>query len=169
MFMRSGQLFSHGESASSWQTPGPAAVRDDVVFVLLAEMAQGGEHRIGRRLAQAAQRALANHAAELIQHGQVVACAPRPSVTRFRMRSALFKSHAARHAFAARLGMGELDEVARHVDHAVVFIHDHHAAGAHDGAELREVFVVDRAYRTSRRECIRPRDRRSARLSRDGR
>ena len=40
--------------------------------------------------------------------------------------------------------MGELDKVAGHIDHAVVFVHDHHAAGAHDGADLRQALVIDR-------------------------
>ena len=39
--------------------------------------------------------------------------------------------------------MREFDEVAGHIDHAVVFVHDHHAAGAHDGADLRQALVVD--------------------------
>ena len=39
--------------------------------------------------------------------------------------------------------MGELDEVAGDVDHAVVFVHHDHAAGAHDRADLRERLVVD--------------------------
>ena len=40
--------------------------------------------------------------------------------------------------------MGELDEVAGDVHHAVVFIHHHHAAGAHDGADLGQGLVVHR-------------------------
>ena len=52
--------------------------------------------------------------------------------------------HAARHALAAGFRMGELDEVAGHVHHAVVFIHHHHAARAHDGAELRQRLVIHR-------------------------
>ena len=56
----------------------------------------------------------------------------------------LVEADAAGDAFAAGLGVRELDEVAGHIDHAVVFVHDHHAAGAHDGADLREAFVIDR-------------------------
>jgi len=33
-----------------------------------------------------------------------------------------------RHTLAARLGMRELDEISSHVNHAVVVIHDDHAA-----------------------------------------
>jgi hypothetical protein len=38
------------------------AVRDNVVFILFAEMANGGEHRIGRGLAESTERTLPNHA-----------------------------------------------------------------------------------------------------------
>ena len=123
---------------------GAAAMRDDVVFVLLAEVAHGGEHGIGRRLAEPAERTLADHAAQLVEQVQVLARFRCPWVMAFRMRSALFEPHAAGHALAAGLGVGELDEVAGHIDHAVVFVHHHHAAGAHDGADLRQAFVVDR-------------------------
>ena len=53
------------------------------------------------------------------------------------------QTNPARDALAARLGMGELDEVARHIHHAVLFIHDHHAARSHDRAQLRQAFIVD--------------------------
>ncbi len=50
---------------------GAAAMGDDVVFVLFAEVADGGEHGIGRGLAEAAERTLANHAAKLVEQRQV--------------------------------------------------------------------------------------------------
>ena len=53
-----------------------AALRDDVVFELLAEVPHGGEHRVGRGLAQAAQRAVADVAAQLVQGFQVLPCGP---------------------------------------------------------------------------------------------
>ena len=56
----------------------------------------------------------------------------------------LVEAHAAGNALAAGFRVGELDEVAGHVHHAVVFVHHHHAARAHDGAELRERLVVHR-------------------------
>src|SRR5512133_477668 len=37
----------------------------------------------------------------------------------------------------------ELQEEAGNVDHAAVFVHDHEAARAHDGAELVERLIVD--------------------------
>ena len=44
-----------------------ATMGNDVVFVFLAEVAHGGEHGIGCRLAQRAERALANHPSQFIQ------------------------------------------------------------------------------------------------------
>ena len=56
----------------------------------------------------------------------------------------LVQADAAGDALAAALRVGELDEVAGDVHHAVVFVHHDHAARAHDRAELRERLVVDR-------------------------
>ena len=56
---------------------GAAAMRNDVVFVLIAEVAHGGEHGIGRGLAEAAERALADVAAEFVEQCQVVRRCPR--------------------------------------------------------------------------------------------
>ena len=78
MFMCSGQLFSQGESASSSHTPARQRWRADVVLELMAEMPHGGEHRIGRRLPQAAQRGIADHAAQLVQRVQVLFARPSP-------------------------------------------------------------------------------------------
>ncbi len=55
------------------------------------------------------------------------------------------EAHAAWDALAAGLRVRELDEVAGDIDHAVVFVEHDHAAGAHDGADLRQGFVVDRS------------------------
>ena len=110
-----------------------AALGANVIFEFVPEMAHGGEHGIGRALAQAAQGSIADHAAHFVQAveiggggvavGEGVQNAQR-----------LIQADAAGDAFAAGFRVGEFDEVAGHVHHAVVFIHDHHAAGTHDGA-----------------------------------
>ena len=51
---RESQVFAHA---------GAAALRQDVVFKLLPEMAQTGENGVGRALAEAAQRGVSDHAA----------------------------------------------------------------------------------------------------------
>src|SRR5208337_2949167 len=49
---------------------------------------------------------------------------------------------AAGNALAAGFGHAELHEVVRHVHHAGAVVHDDHAAGAHDGTEFPERFIV---------------------------
>ena len=122
---------------------GPAALGQDVVLELVAVVPQAGEHRVGRALAQAAERHVTDHAAELVE-GQEIAVGGRALREAVQDAQRLVEAHTAWHALAAGLGARELDEVARHVDHAVVFVHDDHAAGAHDRAQLRERLVVDR-------------------------
>ena len=68
---------------------GSASLRDDVIFELIAEVPHRCQHRVRRRLAQPAQRALADVAAQLVQHVHVPSV-PAPSVIAFRMRRHLF-------------------------------------------------------------------------------
>ena len=145
MFMCSGQLFSHGDRARSWQTPALAAPGVDVVLELVVEMAQRGEQRIRRRLPQPAERGLADHPPEFVEVGQIL-LAPLALGDAGEDAQRLVQPDPAGRAFAAGFRAGELDEVAGDVDHAIVFVHHHHAARAHDGAELAERFVVDRGF-----------------------
>ena len=46
-------------------------------------------------------------------------------------------------AFAAGFGLGEIQEKPGDLHHAVVFIQDHHAAGAHDGADPLQGVIID--------------------------
>ena len=121
---------------------GRAAPRENVIFKLVAEVPHGGEHRIGRRLSQAAERAVANVAAQFVQEFEMMRRA-RAFGDAIQNAQALVQADAAGDAFAARFRVRELDEVAGDVDHAVVFVHHDHAARAHDRAELRQVLVVD--------------------------
>ena len=140
---------------------GAAPVRAQMVFKLMAEMPHGGEHRIGRRLPQPAQGGIANHAPQLVQRVQIL-FRPLPLGELVEDAEGLVQSHAAGYALAAGLGMGELDEVAGDVHHAVVVVHHHHAAGAHDGAEFRQRLVIHRRVEHLLRVCIRPKVRRFA-------
>ena len=143
MFMCSGQLFSQGESARSSHTPGAAALGADVVLELVAEVPHRGQQRIGRGLSQAAERGVADHAAHFVQPVEI-GLGGAPARERVQDAQRLVQAHAAGNALAAGFRVGELDEVAGHVHHAVVFIHHHHAARAHDGAELRQRLVIHR-------------------------
>jgi hypothetical protein len=51
--------------------------------------------------------------------------------------------HPARRALAAALVLDEVEEVAGHVDHAAVVVHDDAASRAHDGAQVLQSLVVD--------------------------
>ena len=142
MFMCSGQLFSHGASGSSLQTP--ARQR-------LARMWSSNSWRKWRRavstgvrrgLAKAAQRRVADHAAKFVELLQILLAALALRDARERAQR-LVETDAAGRAPAAGFGAGEFDEVAGDVDHAVVFVHHHHAARAHDRAELAQRFVID--------------------------
>ena len=122
---------------------GAAALGLDVVLEFVVEVAQRGEDRIRRSLAEPAQRRVADHPGEFVQLGEVLLAAFALGDARQRAQR-LVEADPARRALAARLGAGELDEVAGDVDHAIVVVHHHHAARAHDRAELAERFVVDR-------------------------
>ena len=121
---------------------GAATLGQHVVLELVPEVAQAGEHRVGRTLAQPAERHVAGHAAELVELVEVLQRG-RAVGEAVEHREGLVEAHAAGHALAARLGVGELHEVARDVDHAVVFVHHDHAARAHDRADLGQRLVVD--------------------------
>ena len=73
-----GQAFWHGARTSSGHTPGPALVVPDVLHELLAEVADGGEHRVGRGLAQAAERRVLDRVAQVDQPLDVPLLRPCP-------------------------------------------------------------------------------------------
>ena len=102
MFMCSGQLFSQGESASSSHTPAGQRRETNMVFKLLAEVPHGGEHRIGRRLSKAAERAVANVTAQLVQGFQMLRRA-RAFGNAVQDAQTLVQANSARNAFAAGL------------------------------------------------------------------
>src|SRR5579864_8415978 len=114
-----------------------------MVFELVAEMPERGEHRIRRGLSQPTQRAITDVAAQFVQDFKMMrsSCPFRDAT---QDAHAFIQSCAARNAFSAGLGVGEFDEVAGDINHAVVFVYQDHAAVAHDGTELRQIFVVHR-------------------------
>ena len=84
---------------------GAAALGQDVVLELVAEVAQAREHRVGRALAEAAQRHVADHAAELVERVEVVERG-RAVGEAVEHREGLVEAHATGHALAARLASG---------------------------------------------------------------
>ena len=96
------------------------------------------------RLAQAAQRRVLDHFAQLDQPLDVglFAAAFADAVEDFQHP---LGAHAAGNALAARFLLDEFEEEAGHVDHAAILVHDDQAAGAHDRAQLGERLVVQAA------------------------
>ncbi len=89
MFMCSGQLFSQGESARSWQTPGAAAMGAQMILKFVMEVPHGGEHRIGRRLPQPAQVTYRESCARVHPELFKSSSVPFPRVNWLRMRRPL--------------------------------------------------------------------------------
>ena len=142
---------------------GGTAMRHDVILEFVAEMTQGGEDGIRRGLAKSTKRAFTNVAAEFVEKLEVMHGA-RAFGDAVENAQRFVETDTARNTFSAGLGVGELDEVAGDIDHAVVFIHDHHAAGTHDGAEPGKALVVHGGVKHFLRECSRPMGRRFAPL-----
>ena len=122
---------------------GVAALLADVVLEFVAEVAQRGQHGVGRGLAETAERRVADHPSQFVEFVQVLLAAFAFGDAREGAQR-LVQSDAARRAVAAGFGAGELDEIAGDVDHAVVVVHHHHAARAHDRAEFSQRFVINR-------------------------
>ena len=148
--------------SSALQRPGPAALLEDVLFVFLAEVAHRREHRIRRRLSQAAQRANLHRASQFLQQVKRV-CIGAAFNHVVEQRKQLLGSFAAQHALAAGFALRKLHEEARNAHHAGALVHHHQAAGADHGADRSQRLVGQRQDRDGPRSGIRRRGRRSAR------
>ena len=136
MFMCSGQLFSHGESARSSHTPARQRLARMWSSNSWRKCRMRGQHRSSARVWPSPQSEVSRIIRPSSSSRSRSASRPSPLVMRVQDAQRLVQPHAARHALAAGFRVGELDEVAGDVHHAVVFVHHHHAARAHDGAEL---------------------------------
>src|ERR1039457_2608002 len=112
-----------------------------VGLVLFTEIPEGGEHRVRRGLAEAAQTSLRDLWRELFELLQMLAggLAGAEQLQQFEHP---FGANAAEGAFAARLVLRELEEIPRDIHHASGVIEHDHAAGTHDGANFTQGFVV---------------------------
>ena len=113
----------------------------DVLDVFVAEVADGREHRVGRGLAQAAERRVLDHLAQVdepLDVGLLAAAFADP----VQDLEHPLRAYAARHALAARFFLHKFQEETGDVDHAAILVHHDQAAGAHDRAEFRERLVV---------------------------
>ena len=113
----------------------------DVRQVFVAEIAQRGEHRVRRRLAQPAQAGVADNRRQRLEFfdvGQFGLAGANP----VQNVEHLARADAAGRAFPARLVTAEFHEKPRNVHHARILVHHHHAARTHDRAELLQRLVV---------------------------
>ena len=131
--------------------------------VLLGERAQRADHRIRRRLPQAAQAGVLQQVAEFFQHLHVLRRGVHVARSPSQNAVHLVRSDAAWNALAARLGHAEVHEVFGHVDHAGAFVHHDHAARAHDRPRACQRFIIHRHVEAIGRQAA---ARRSARLHR---
>ena len=113
----------------------------DVRLVFMAELLNGGKHRVGRGLAQAAQGRGLDVLRQVFQPLDiaVLALAFANAVEDFQHAA---RADAAGGALAAAFIHGEIQEEAGDVHHTVVLVHDDHAAGAHHGAGRDQVVIV---------------------------
>jgi hypothetical protein len=114
----------------------------DMRYVLVPEVAQGGEDGIWGRLAQAAERAGLDRLGDLLKGRQVL----DPALAMDNAAQDLMKllcAFTAERAFPARLVHREAQEEPGNIHHARLIVHHHHAAGTHDGPGLGHAFVGD--------------------------
>ena len=122
---------------------GRAALVHNVLHILVSEVAQRAQHRIGRRHAQSAQTGFLDRAAQDRPADRDRPCVAIAVADSRQQRKHLRGAGAAGNAFAAGLRHAELHEEAGHIDHARGVVHDDHAAGAHHGADADQRLVAD--------------------------
>ncbi|OQB55897.1 MAG: hypothetical protein BWX99_01033 [Deltaproteobacteria bacterium ADurb.Bin151] len=118
------------------------AVLVDVLFVFLAEIADGAQNRIGSCLPQAAQGRIFDNGGHFLEQFDVARLAFSVGNVGQNVQHA-FGAFAAGGALAAGFILAEVHEEPGHVDRALVFVHDDQSAGTHDGAEFRDFFIVN--------------------------
>ena len=118
-----------------------AALLDDVLFVLITEVLQSGQNGVGSGLAQAAHGGVLDDAAQVLQGLDVALLALACHDAVEDLQHAL-GAHTTCGTFAAGFLLDEVQVEAGGVHHAGVLVHDDQAAGAHDGAQSCQGFVV---------------------------
>src|SRR5664280_743102 len=120
-----------------------ASSLQDVGIILGPEVAEGGEHRVGGRLPEAAQRRVLDVPPQRLEGVEVRrdGLALGDALEQVEHHAG---ADAAWRALAARLLDEELEEEARQLDHAGAVVEDDEPAGAHDRTELLQRLIVDR-------------------------
>ncbi|MBA7678162.1 hypothetical protein ES703_86434 [subsurface metagenome] len=106
-----------------------------MLLVLVTEVSQGGQYRVGGRLSQSAERPRLYLPRQPFQAVDILHCSFAHSKFGQNFQH-LFGAQPAERALAAGLPLREFQEVAGNLHHAVVLVEHDHAAGAHHGAGL---------------------------------
>ena len=112
---------------------GAALLLPDVLHILVVEVVEGRQYRVGRCLAKSAQRCVLDDASHFLEHLQIVHRA-------FTIGDAVqdlqhpFIADTTGDTFSARLTHGKLQIELGDGDHAVVLVHHNHSARTHHAA-----------------------------------
>ncbi len=124
-----------------------AVLVQNVSLELIAKVTQGRLDWTGCELAQRAQRVVLHATCQLLNEGDVLhgALALGDAGQHLQQSPA---ADSTRHTLAAGFGRGELEEELGKLDHAGIFVHHNHAAGAHHRADfLQRVEINGRVQR----------------------
>ena len=121
---------------------GAALLVDHVLHVLVPEVVEGGEDRVGRGLAEAAEGAVLDDGGQVAQGVEVVHGAGAVGDLLKQLAEALVADTAGG-ALAAALFAGELEVELGDGGHAAGLVHDDHTAGTHHRAGSHEALVID--------------------------
>ena len=119
--------------------PGRTTLVPNVGFVLVTEVTERGQDRIGSCLAQTAEGTVFHYQSRPLQQIQVFHLAFADEI---RSRISSMRLMPSTSAFPARLRSGETKEETSHVDNTSLFVHYYQAAGPHNGTGTGQGFIV---------------------------
>ena len=120
---------------------GTAVFLMDVLLIFVAEIAEGAEHRIWRRLSETAERRILDDGGHLFEKFDIPLFAFALCDVGQDLQHS-FGAFPARGTLPAGLILAEIHEETGHIHGAVVFIHHDQTAGPHDGTEFSHFFIV---------------------------
>jgi hypothetical protein len=110
-------------------------------FIFIAEIFQGGEHRVWSRLSQSTKRAVFDGMCQLFQHS-ISPSRPSPCVMRVRISSIRLVPIGRRY-ICRRILLGKIQEEPCHIHHAGGLVHYYHTSRTHDGTGGVYTVVID--------------------------
>src|SRR5690554_5920446 len=120
----------------------PALLINRMLPVLLREVVQRGEDRIGRSLSQSTQRCILDYIGEVVELLQILA-GPLSVTDPLQDLVETSVPDTARGTLSARLLHDEVEVEFCNGDHAVIFIEYDHSTRAHHGACSRQALVIN--------------------------